>query len=97
MRRSQCFFTKALAERLLNIAAMLGLGAGITQAIAAIKEPFTQPLPINGRCPVIARIARIPFHAENAPLMDTLEGQRICLCPLQPTGTTRPALHTKFR
>ncbi|WP_415764866.1 hypothetical protein [Pseudomonas sp. ZB1P45] len=66
MRRSQCFFTRALAERLLNIAAMLGLGAWITQVIAANEEPITQPLPIDGRCPVIARIARVPFDAGNA-------------------------------
>ncbi|WP_148058164.1 hypothetical protein [Pseudomonas brassicacearum] len=66
MRRSKCFFTRALAERSLTIAAMLGLGAWITQAIAAIEEPLTQPLPIDGRCPVIACIARVPFDAENA-------------------------------
>jgi hypothetical protein len=55
-----------MAERLLTIAAMPGPGAWITQAIAAIEEPLTQPLPIDGRCPVIARIARVPFDAENA-------------------------------
>ncbi|WP_283190429.1 hypothetical protein [Pseudomonas sp. PMCC200344] len=65
MRRSQCFFTRALAERSLTIAAMPGLGAWITQVIAANKEPITQPLPIDGRGPVIARIARVPFEAEN--------------------------------
>jgi len=66
MRRSQCFFTNALAECSLTIAAMLGPGAWITQAIAAIEEPLIQPLPIDGCCPVIARIARVPFDAENA-------------------------------
>jgi hypothetical protein len=52
-----------MAERLLTIAAMLGLGAWITQVIAANGEPITQPLPIDGRGPVIARIARVPFDA----------------------------------
>ncbi|WP_140679664.1 hypothetical protein [Pseudomonas mandelii] len=66
MRRSQCFFTRALAERSLTIAAMLGPGAWITQAIAAIEEPLTQPLPIDSRSSVIARNTHVPFDAENA-------------------------------